>query len=50
MGEVAKKLGLYEQYAEGTEEELIKKGFENSGCEKYITYEEWMEKGYFCLL
>ncbi|WP_139653289.1 molybdopterin-dependent oxidoreductase [Raoultibacter phocaeensis] len=47
VGEVAKKLGLYEQYAEGTEEELIKKGFENSGCEKYLTYEEWMEKGYF---
>lgn len=47
VGEVAKKLGLYEQYAEGTEDELIKKGFMNSGCQDMISYEEWMEKGYF---
>lgn len=47
VGEVAKKLGLYEQYAEGTEEELIKKGFMNSGCQDMISYEEWMEKGYY---
>lgn len=47
VGEVAKKLGLYDQYAEGTEEELIKKGFMNSGCQDMISYEEWMEKGYF---
>ncbi len=47
VGEVAKKLGLYDQYAEDTEEELIKKGFMNSGCQDMISYEEWMEKGYF---
>lgn len=47
VGEVAKKLGLYEQYAEGTEDELIKKGFMNSGCQDMISYEEWMEKGYY---
>ena len=47
VGEVAKKLGLYDQYAEGTEDELIKKGFMNSGCQDMISYEEWMEKGYF---
>ncbi len=47
VGEVAKKLGLYDQYAEGTEDELIKKGFTNSGCQDMISYEEWMEKGYF---
>lgn len=47
VGEVAKKLGLYEQYVGGTEEELIKKGFENSGVAGLISYEEWLEKGYY---
>ncbi len=47
VGEVAKKLGLYEPYAEGTEEELIKKGFENSGVQNFVSYEEWLEKGYY---
>ena len=44
---IAEKLGLRDQYVEGTEEELIKKGFENSGVQDMISYEEWMEKGYF---
>ncbi|MEG1493670.1 MAG: molybdopterin-dependent oxidoreductase [Gordonibacter sp.] len=47
VGEVAKKLGLYEQYVGGTEDELIKKGFENSGVQDMVSYEEFMEKGYF---
>lgn len=47
VGEVAKKLGLYEQYVGGTEDELIKKGFDNSGVQDMVSYEEFMEKGYF---
>ncbi len=47
VGEVAKKLGLYEQYVGGTEDELIKKGFDNSGVQDMVSYEEFMEKGYY---
>ena len=47
VGEVAKKLGLYEQYVGGTEDELIRKGFDNSGVQDMVSYEEFMEKGYF---
>ena len=28
-------------------EEWIKRGFDTSGLQKYISYEEWKEKGYF---
>lgn len=47
VGEVAKKLGLYEEYVGGTEDELIKKGFDNSGVQNMVSYDEFMEKGYF---
>jgi len=47
VGEVAKKLGVYEQYVEGkTEEEWIRFGFENSGCQHMMSFEEFKEKGY----
>jgi trimethylamine-N-oxide reductase (cytochrome c) len=49
VGEVAKKLGLYEEYVGGTEDELIRKGFDNSGVEKLVSYEEFMEKGYYVI-
>ena len=49
VGEVAKKLGLYEQYVGGTEDELIKKGFDNSGVQNMVSYEEFMEKGYYVI-
>ena len=47
VGEVAKKLGLYEAYVGGTEDELIRKGFDNSGVQDMVSYEEFMEKGYY---
>jgi trimethylamine-N-oxide reductase (cytochrome c) len=48
VGEVAKKLGLYEAYTQNkTVDDWIRLAFENSGAEKYITYAEFTEKGYF---
>lgn len=48
VGEVAKKLGLYEEYTKGnTVEDWIKKGFEESGVQDMISYEEFMKKEYF---
>jgi molybdopterin guanine dinucleotide-containing S/N-oxide reductase-like protein len=45
---IAEKLGLLKEYTNGkTVEELVKSGFENSGVQDMITYEEFKEKGYF---
>ena len=45
---IAEKLGLLDEYTEGkTIEEWIRHGFETSGAAKYISYEEFKEKGYF---
>jgi trimethylamine-N-oxide reductase (cytochrome c) len=50
VGEVAKKLGLYEQYTEGLNyEQLIRLGFDQSGVTDMVSYEEFREKGYFVI-
>jgi len=47
---IAEKLGLLEEYTEGKSiEEWIKTGFDASGVEDMITYEELKEKGYFVI-
>jgi trimethylamine-N-oxide reductase (cytochrome c) len=47
-GEVAKKLGLYEEYTDGLSiDEKIKWGYEASGCAEVISWEELLEKGYY---
>jgi trimethylamine-N-oxide reductase (cytochrome c) len=47
---IAEKLGLLKEYTGGkTVEELIKLGFETSGVQNMITYEEFEEKGYFVI-
>jgi molybdopterin guanine dinucleotide-containing S/N-oxide reductase-like protein len=48
VAEVAKKLGLYEQYTGGkTVQEKIKLGFESSGLTDLISWKEFEEKKYF---
>ena len=48
VGEVAKKMGVYEEYTGGKSvEEWIKEGFEKSGCQDYISWDEFKEKGYY---
>lgn len=50
VGEVAKKLGLYELFVEGKDEqEWIRLGFESSGTQDRISYEEWRRKGYYLI-
>jgi anaerobic selenocysteine-containing dehydrogenase len=50
VGEVAKKLGMYEQYTGGENyEQLIKKGFDTSGVNDLVSYEEFREKEYFVI-
>lgn len=50
VGEVAKKLGLYEEYTEGKSvEDWIKAGFESSGVAGMISYDEFREKEYFMI-
>ena len=47
-GEVAKKLGLYDEYTDKlTVDEKIKWGYEVSGCADAITWEELNDKGYY---
>ena len=49
VGEVAKKLGLYEEFTEGkTVEEMQKSVYDGSGLKPYISWEEFKEKSYFC--
>jgi molybdopterin guanine dinucleotide-containing S/N-oxide reductase-like protein len=50
VGEIAKQLGLYEQYTEGMDyEQLIHRGFEHSGIADMVSYEEFREKEYFVI-
>jgi anaerobic selenocysteine-containing dehydrogenase len=50
VGEVAKKLGLYEEYTGGmTVKEKIKLGFERSGLQELISWERFKEKGYYVI-
>ena len=45
---IAEKLGLLEEYTKGKSiEEWVKFGFEHSDVEDLISYEEFMEKGYY---
>ncbi len=46
--EVARKLGLYEEYIQGkTVEEWIKYGYEHSGVQDLVSWEELKGKGYY---
>ncbi len=46
--EVAKKVGLYDEYTDGeTLEEKMKYGWEISGCKDLISWEDLNEKGYY---
>ena len=46
--EVAKKLGLYEEYTKGRSvEDWIRFAYENSGVKEHISWEELKEKGYY---
>lgn len=48
VGEVAKKLGLYDEFVEGrTEEEWIRLGYETSGAQERMPFEEFEDRGYF---
>jgi anaerobic selenocysteine-containing dehydrogenase len=49
VGEVAKKLGLYEEFTEGKSNiDMVKSVYDGSGLQPYIGWEEFKEKGYFC--
>jgi len=48
FAELAKRLGVWEQYTEGkTEEDWVKAEFEYSDLPKYISWEEFKERGYY---
>lgn len=48
VGEVAKKLDVYEKFTEGkTDKEWIKDGFDGSGVQNMISWDEFQKKGYF---
>lgn len=50
VGEVAKKLGLYEEYTEGKDvREWVKVGFDcaQQGAPDKMTFDEFLEKGYY---
>ena len=50
VGEVAKKLGMYEEYSSGrTIEEKIHHAYENSGVAEMVSWEELNEKGYYVI-
>jgi len=50
VGEVARKLGLYDEYTDGmTVKEKIKHGFETLGFSGLISWEELQEKKYFII-
>ena len=45
---LAEKLGLLEEYTDGkSQADLIRQGWEGSGCGDLISFEEFNEKGYF---
>jgi len=48
VAEVAKKMGVYEEFTEGlTVEERIKRGFDTSGVQEMIGWDEFNEKDYY---
>ncbi len=48
VAEVARKLGIYERFIEGlTIEERIRNGFEQSGVQDMVSWEEFNEKDYY---
>jgi anaerobic selenocysteine-containing dehydrogenase len=48
VAEVAKKLGLYAQFAGGKNEQtLIREGFEGSGVKEMVAWEDFLKKGYY---
>jgi anaerobic selenocysteine-containing dehydrogenase len=50
VGEVAKKLGLYQEYTNGlTIKEMVKACFENESVSSLVTWEQLREKGYYVL-
>lgn len=50
VGEIAKKLGMYEEFSEGkTIVEWIKFGFENSGVASMVSWEEFNKNGYYVI-
>ena len=50
VGEVAKKMGLYEEFCDGnTVQDFIKMVFDSSGVNERISYEEFMKKGYYAV-
>jgi molybdopterin guanine dinucleotide-containing S/N-oxide reductase-like protein len=47
---IADKLGMLEEYTGGkTVDDLIKEGFENSGVQDLVSWEEFKEKGHFVI-
>jgi trimethylamine-N-oxide reductase (cytochrome c) len=47
VGEVAKRFNLYEKFTnDRTVGEMIEDGFYGSGCDEYVSYEDWKKKGY----
>jgi len=50
VGEVAKKLGLYEEYSQGRSiDEWIEFGYENSGIADLVSWEKLEDKGYYVI-
>jgi molybdopterin guanine dinucleotide-containing S/N-oxide reductase-like protein len=50
VGEIAKKLGKYEEYSEGKSvEEWIKFAFENANMKHLVSWEELNDKGYYVI-
>jgi anaerobic selenocysteine-containing dehydrogenase len=50
VGEVAKKMGLYDEYTDHmTVDEKIKLGFKITGLEKLISWEKFQEKSFFII-
>ncbi len=50
VGEIAKKLGMYEAYTEGrTVKEWIKFGYEGLNMQDFVSWEELNKKGYYVI-
>jgi molybdopterin guanine dinucleotide-containing S/N-oxide reductase-like protein len=48
VAEVAKKLGVFDRFTQNkSEDQCIKEGFDGSGVEKMISWEEFRSRGYF---
>ncbi len=48
VAEVAKKLGLYDQFTEGkSDRQWIREGFDGSGIKPLISWEDFSKKGYY---